>query len=553
MSDRARPPRSPVVREVPSSGILLRFGGGGALAGAVLLGLVINIVSSLFLERGVGLLISVGLLMIGVLVVVFLVARWVVAEQRRLRESPYTARELELLAFFDDARMPIGAHTCAPRPAVELEDAACVEAKVLGALPVHEYTAAALLDVLTAILDAPTRVPSGAEAAGPTAPLLLVELENQGCLAVAGAQQYRVVMVPDRRTAVDVRRQVQWKAAVTALARHHADQAERWAIGLGTPRFAAAARRWFEAEEPFLRRLVTTCASFGDGLPGPVTPSLIRITDALDVWHARTGGHDTELAEALALLPELDAFGAPAAQVRLRAGRGAESTPRNGEGGRYADLAARREHAKALRRLPASSPGADPQHFEQARQVLERVWWMLPREDIPGEVCTLVNLGIVLLRQGRLDDAQDRLELAEALTGQGRDPGGRAHMHEVLGHVWWARGEGTRALRCWRLSLTANISLCDDHGIARCLQHLATAVIVDPRCADDVLGADPRRSPRDAVGEAMGWLAHALRLNPDAQTANHYRLQAISQFRIAPRTGVNRWPLALEENAASNA
>ncbi|NEW37734.1 tetratricopeptide repeat protein [Nocardia cyriacigeorgica] len=548
------PPRSPVVRAAPSTGFLQRFGGGGALAGAVLLGLVINIVSSLFLERGIGLLISVALLTIGVGVVVFLIVRWMVVERRRLRESPYTARELELLAHIDDARTPIGVTTCAPQPVNVSDDIGSIEAKVLGALPVHEYTAAALLEVLTAMLDAPTRIPSAEEPVSRTAPLLLADLEGEGYIQAVGVQQYRVVTVPDTGTATDIRHRVQWKAAVTALARHHADQAERWAIGLGTARFAPAARRWFEAEEPFLRRLVIGCASFVDDLPRPATPSLIRITDALDVWHARTRDADAELATTLLpLLHDPDLFGAHAAQVMLRAGiEPPPPSPRNGDNGRYADFAARREHAKVLRELPDPSPAADPARLEQAREDLERVWWMLPREDIPGEVCALVNLGVVLLRQGRLDDAHDRVELAEALTRQGRDPGGRAHMHEVLGHVWWARGEGTRALRCWRLSLTAHRSLCDDHAVARCLQHLATAVIVDPRCADDVLGPNPQRSTRAAVKEATGWLAHALRLSPGAQTADGYVLQAIRQFGVAPRTSINQWPLPLEEHVDSN-
>lgn len=544
MTEQTRRPRSPVVRAVPSTGIRLRFG-GGALAGAILLGLVINIVSSLFLERGIGLLISVGLLVIGVIVVVVLVVRWLSAEQRRLRESPYTARELELLAQFDDAETPIGVHTCAPRP-VAVRAGSGVEARVLGALPVHEYTAAALLEVLTAILDAPTRIPAAEDPAYPTAPLLLAELERQGCVEVAGVQQYRVVTMPPARAMAGIQTQVQWQAAITALARHHADQAERWATGLGTLRFAAAARGWFEAEESFLRRLVLGCAAHGARLPRSATPGLIRITDALDVWHARTGGYDVELAEAVAELPGLDTFGAHAAQVTMRAGR-TDRTPRNGEGGRYADLAARREHATALAELPDPA-AADPEQLELGRKRLERVWWLLPREDIPGEVCALVNLGVVLLCQGRLDDAQDRLELAEALTSQGRDPGGRAHMHEILGHVWWARGEGIRALRCWRISLTANLALCDEHAVARCLQHLAAAVIVDPRCADDVLGPDPQRLPRVAVKEATGWLAHALRLNPRALTAAGYRDLAIRQYGIAPRSSIGHWPLALEES-----
>ncbi|MEV0033281.1 hypothetical protein [Nocardia sp. NPDC050793] len=545
------PPPSPGVAAPPPALLRVRFG-GGALAGAVLLGLVINIVSSLFLERGVGVALSVGLLVVALLAVVFLVGRWQHAERRRLRESPHTARELELLSDFDDAQTPIGANPSAPAPPLTtLFGATHEEAAVLGELPVREYSAAALLAVLTAILDAPARDPSDGSPPRTTAPLLLAELESQSFVQVAGVQQYWVVAVPGTPSPADARAGLRWSAAITTLAGHHADRAERWAIGLGTPRFAAAGRGWFEAEEPFLRRLVIECASSRAELPRTAIPGLIRIADALDVWHARTGGHDAELARKLCLLPELDALGAHAAQVRLRADPDAEPPRRGGDGGRYADLTARHEHAKALETLGADPSASTAAELEQARGRLDRVWWSLPREDIPGEVCALVNLGVVLLRQGLLDDAQDRLELAEALTRQGRDPDGRAHMHEILGHVWWARGEGTRALRCWRLSLTAYRALRDDHGIARCLQHLAAAVIADPPCAEEVLGPDPARPPALAVEEATGWLAEAQALFPAALTANHYRAEAITLHGITPRSDIDRWPLPLHESVAS--
>ncbi|SNY79807.1 hypothetical protein SAMN04244553_1725 [Nocardia amikacinitolerans] len=550
------PPPSPGIAAPPPALLRFRFG-GGALAAAVLLGLVINIVSSLFLERGVGVLLSVGLLVVALLAVLLLVGRWLRAERRRLRESPHTARELELLSDFDDARTPIGANPTAPAPPLTaVSDATHEEAAVLGALPVREYSAAAVLAVLTAILDAPARDPSDGAPPRTTAPLLLTELIEKRFVEVAGVprsgvQQYWVVAVPGTSSAADDRARLRWSAAITTLVRHHADRAERWSIGLGTPRFAAAGRGWFEAEEPFLRRLVTECASLGARLPRTAVPSLIRIGDALDVWHARTGGHDRELAEKLSALPDLDALGAHGAQVLVRADPQAPPPRRSGDRGRYADLTARYEHAKALETL-ADPSATSAEDLEQARRRLERVWWLLPREDIPGEVCALINLGVVLLRQGLLDDAQDRLELAEALTRQGRDPDGRAHMHEILGHVWWARGEAVRALRCWRLSLTAYRALRDDHGIARCLQHLAAAVIADPHCADDVLGHDPALPPGHAVEQATGWLAEAKALYPGARVANHYRARALLACGVSPRQDIDRWPLPLEENVPSH-
>ncbi|MEV0339018.1 hypothetical protein AB0H49_08315 [Nocardia sp. NPDC050713] len=587
------PPPSPGIAAPPPALLRFRFG-GGALAAAVLLGLVINIVSSLFLERGVGVLLSVGLLVIASLAVLLLVSRWLRAERRRLRESPHTARELELLSDFDDAQTPIGANPSAPAPPLtRIFGATHEEAAVLGELPVRGYSAAALLAVLTAILDAPARDPSDGTPPRTTAPLLLTELEADGFVRVAGVQQYWVVAVPDTPSGADARAGSRWSAAITTLAQHHADRAERWAIGLGTPRFAAAGRGWFEAEEEFLRHLVKEFASLGALLPRTAVPSLIRIADALDVWDARTRGHDAELARKLwppppdpnqprdTPLPGLDALGAHADHVRLRAGHLAEPPRRGGDRGRYADLTARYHHVRALetldpaleelcraldtRRLDTRRPDTQAAHrarsdrrvaeargkLENAGRQLERVWWLMPREDIPGEVCTLVNLGIVLLCQGRLDDAQDRLELAEALTRQGRDPDGRAHMHEILGHVWWARGEAVRALRCWRLSLTAYRALCDDHGIARCLQHLAAAVIADPCCVDDVLGPDPCRPPGHAIEQATGWLAEAQSLYPAARTANHYRARALLQCGVSPRYAIDRWPLPLEENVPS--
>src|SRR5690606_38739115 len=96
----------------------------------------------------------------------------------------------------------------------------------------------------------------------------------------------RAIVTDDKREAL--------RAALPSLVRRYAHLAERWRGVLDSRAHAASAARWFQAEEPFLRALVT--ASYPDE-PGEtdeplltlVIDDLATLTDALDVWYVRQG------------------------------------------------------------------------------------------------------------------------------------------------------------------------------------------------------------------------------------------------------------------------
>ncbi|KIA64514.1 hypothetical protein [Nocardia vulneris] len=477
------------------------------------------------------------------------------------RERVRVTAELALLAdLIEPAPQRAAVHRCPgpPRHTAALNDRIIVA--VLRDLPVRDFEAAALLTVLSAALDAPARLPLERLASRPTAAVLLGELRRDNIVATAGAQRYCLRRVPVLPVRTDVRKGARWSAAVTALVHHYADRASRWALALETVRFAAGARRWFEAEEEYLRTLVTKCAALGAKLPAAVAPDLVRICDALDSWYARIGlgENNAGLAVRVCELPGMNDLVLYRDLARMRANR------LRGRPGRYrprslsTSLAARWEHRAALRLLDRARPRDLPGVVAR----LEASWWLLPREDVAGEVCALINLAIAHVRQGRLDAAQDRLDLAESLTRTGRDPDGRAHVHEIMGIVWWARGDSAKALRRWQQALGEYRVMVDEHGIARCLQHLGSALLEDPGHAETLLG--PGLSAPEVTRQITGWLAEGRRLHRGLRYAGHYAAQADSRFAAARRAGlrglldrtppltaldrIDRWPLPVVDD-----
>ncbi|MFI9507807.1 hypothetical protein [Nocardia sp. NPDC052566] len=459
----------------------------------------------------------------------------------RFRERVRTERELALIAELVE-----------PGEAVQsAEDRHCTEAPeqlsgldhdpllaALRDLPTHEFETAALLAVLSAMLDAPARLPSESTAERRTPLVLLEDLEVRGIVSHLGADRYCLRRTPKLPSTAEVVAGPHWQAALPALLRHYADRATRWAIALDTDRFAKGARRWFDAEEPYLRTLFPAPSVRP---PAAAVHELARIADALDIWYARKGllENTSGVAEALRRLMDQSAGDFPVrdAVTVLRAGRLAQRPPKYRPRGLSTSLSARWAHYTALRRLD-SSPS--PQVLVDAADQLEAAWWLLPHADLAGEVCALINLAVVHLHQGRLDAAQDRLELAESRTRGGRDPAGRAQTFETLGALWWTRGEPRRALRCWQRALTAYRDLADDLGIARCLQHLGSAMTVAPEHGGLLL--DPPLTRAEVLRQAGGWLATARAMHPDALHAEHYAQQADS-----PLHTVDRWPLAARD------
>ncbi|MEU6559582.1 hypothetical protein [Nocardia nova] len=198
-------------------------------------------------------------------------------------------------------------------------------------------------------------------------------------------------------------------------------------------------------------------------------------------------------------------------------------------------------------------PGEDPDPLAAAVDGFERAWWLLPRRDVTGEVATLIDLAIAHLYQGRLDAARDRLELAESLTRGGRNPSGRAHTFEILGVLWWMRGEPRRALRWWLLALTRYRDLGHELGICRCLQHLGGAAVVVPGYGGLLLGDTPDQT--EILAQAWAWLRYAESRRPD-QPQEKPLITATYRGVIEQRLGRSaddlaatrmRWPVAVAE------
>ncbi|MEU2039027.1 hypothetical protein [Nocardia niwae] len=545
----------------PRSSIWIGFLGTASLvAYTVLFELVRTLVVNSFGENAVVQFFNGPLRWLSVLLIVAAAVYALSRFARGYRTKVRTAREMDLIAGLVEPGPALAdrrPRAAAPPPRRVAALDGHLIAAVLRDLPVHDYETIALLAVLNAIRDTPGRLPLAREPSARTAAKLLEGLHRREILAEDGAQRFRVHRVPILPDRAMVTAGPQWAAALTALLHHYADRAGRWAIALESRRFAVGARRWFETEEPYLRALVAACAHPGREFPPAAVAHLIRLGNALDVWYARIGLGENVLgvADDLRSLPGIDEMDRNL--VLLRAGR-LDKRPRGYRPRRLStSLAARWEHQTALRRLDTA-----PVNLDKVADQLETAWWLLPREDVAGEVCALINLAVVHIRQGRLEAAQDRLELAESLTRTGLDPDGRAQTHETMGALWWARGEALRALRCWQLALTAYRVLDDDPGIGRCLQHLGSAVVADPDHATLLLPADPPLTRTEALRQATGWLAEARRRHPAARHTEHYAAQArsalradrgvrglLSSRRRAPLARIDQWPASVEDHA----
>ncbi|MET7768853.1 hypothetical protein [Nocardia sp. NPDC005366] len=542
------PPRSSLWR-----GIL---GAAPVVSSAVVLELGRDLVVGSFGDTEVVKALAAALRSLAVLVVLggilFAAIRW----SARRRESTRTAAELDVLAGLDEPGTTV-AGLPAPVPApTPTEEPGLVspEAAVLRELPVRDYRSAALLAVLAAIVAAPARLPqSGTPPRFDSANDLLAHLLTRGILIDIDPHRYCVAKKPTTPPLAEVVAGPAWPAAVWTLLHHYADRAGAWAAATESVRHAEAADRWFTMSAPILHQLVMDCSAteYAQNLPESALPELVGIIDALEVWYTRTGTADAvgfrALCAAAADMPRMSNLAMHHDLLEVRAGRRTRA-PHGYRPMRWATgVAVRWEHDVALRALAEPSPD-----LAAVADRLERAWWLLPRADVGAEVCALINLAVVGLRRGRLEAAQDRLDLVFAHTADGRELGGRCHAHEIMGVVCWARGEPFRALRSWQTALTGYRSLADRRGTGRCLRHLGSALVVAPEHGAIVLGADPPPDRGQVLLQASGWLAAADRWNPvdpaSALAAEDYRGRVSAELApTAPLTSVERWPLAVAD------
>lgn len=438
-------------------------------------------------------------------------------------------------------------------------------AAALRALPVAEYDAATVHAILTAVGMELALLPeawspsAGAPPIAPgerwTATDLLTHLIADGVLVCHETQRYRLARYPAEPDRTTVLAGAIWQSALFALLRHHADRATGWAIGVTTVPFGPPARRWFAVEEPRLRKLVRRCCLGNrarvEAIPSATAAQLVRICDALDTWYAvrpAPGSRTRSLATALLNLGP-KALGGHHRALTLRAQPAGEPPWRWRPWWRRATgIGARAEHASGLTLLEtADTPAA----LAEAVDRLRAAWWRLPREDLANQVRVLTDLAVAHIHQGRLDAAQDRLELAALRARDDENADGWARVHEIAGAVAWARGEPRGALRCWQRALTVYRELADQHGIGRCLQHLGAATLVAPEHGDLVLDGEPAHDVAEVQRYAHSWLAEADRRNTRAAHVTYYLGRAATLRGTAEPPDFERWPSEVREETMS--
>ncbi|MGW1737216.1 hypothetical protein ACWCPQ_00240 [Nocardia sp. NPDC001965] len=549
-------PRAPVV-----SGVL---SGLSVLASALLLELGRNLVMNSFGDSAEVQLLASGLRWLAVLLVLLALLYTgyrMTAEQRDRRRLE---RRRNLLADLDGPPLT-GPSTPRPHPAPPVPDRALDGDPVAAALrdlPVTEYDAATVHAVLTAVgMELALPPEAGEPPAGDqpivlgeiwTATGLLARLVADGVLVCHEPQRYRLARFPVSPGRVGVTAGPVWQAALFALLSHSADRATSWAIGCTTVPFGPRARRWFAVAEPRLRALIHQCCrgDIATAVPPATAAQLVRIGDALDIWYAVGPADGAETRSVARDLAELGpaTLGGHHRAIMLRAGAtlGPQGRRWRPWWRRATGIGARAEHAAGLALLRAATT---PEALATAVDRLRTAWWRLPREDLANQVRVLTDLAVAHIHQGRLDAAQDRLELAALRALDDEDADGWARVHEIAGAVAWARGEPRGALRCWQRALTVYRDLADDNGIGRCLQHLGAAVLVAPEHGDLVLDEDAASGVGEVLRRAHSWLAEAGRRNPDAAQVGRYADRAATIRGVAEPPEFAHWPLEVRDTA----
>lgn len=133
----------------------------------------------------------------------------------------------------------------------------------------------------------------------------------------------------------------------------------------------------------------------------------------------------------------------------------------------------------------------------------------------------------MLLAQGDLDRAADRLREAAAMAADAADPGTLAHAQELLGVVAARRGRLEDALEVWSYAELVYKGARDQPGQARCRLHTGAVLVARDRAAARaaLLGSIELRDTRTGVGVALAH-AHLAALAVDPAEAEWRRAEA---------------------------
>ncbi|MGH3758312.1 hypothetical protein [Actinophytocola sp.] len=331
--------------------------------------------------------------------------------------------------------------------------------------------------------------------------------------------------------------------ALPALVRYVAGHAERWSLRLDTQ----DARAWFRDSEPTLRPLFSEEHYADEELLELVLPDLGAIADALEVWYVREH-RSRGLLEVNAGLYALVCRARRedlAALAAIRQATAHRLARRPGEAAGALDLA--RAHVAAV---PDDRPRAELDGRAQVESALlamttadadalheavDELGRLRGAGRLAGHPELLVNLGALCLGRGRVAEALAHLYEAEELAVDARDAGCEAHAVELQGVALSQQdGQLVEAARRWLRARATFTRIGEDRGVARCLQHLGSAALVDPRVAGRLRDGRMVPLPRhEAAAVAVELLERAKSLRtgqPDTGLVDHYLARAREQL-----------------------
>lgn len=330
------------------------------------------------------------------------------------------------------------------------------------------------------------------------------------------------------------------EGTVPALLRFYATLAHDWAAQLETsPRGAAA---WFRVSEQSFRPLYGGAYLQDDGLLKVVFDDLCAIADALERWYVRERQSSGLHAVSSGLYGLADRIGRPEmiALTAIRMAAARRMARRLGEAVAHLDDARAHLVRVSDQRLRAEL---------DTRELVERALFALARGGEAGSGQELAALrdraprsptvyivrAALCLARDEPGEALDHLRRAEELAQELRDHGSQAQAIELRG-VALSKRDLIEAVRAWQLARAAFASIGEDQGEARCLQHLGSAAVTDPRAAGQLLRGSPEPlDRREAAEVALTHLerAKALRAGqPNTELVDHYI--AIARRHLEP-------------------
>lgn len=336
-------------------------------------------------------------------------------------------------------------------------------------------------------------------------------------------------------TTKDVDRQRYALKVIPALLKFHCDQ-----IG-----HRPGVLVWFHDEERSLRPLFDPENYLDEELLTEVMRYLPEIADALEAWYVReqqssgllTVNRGLHVLAERAHLPDIAALTAirmaTAHRMANRLGDANEMltvaaglTAGVTDSRTAAGLKLREEVERSLLGLSLSS---NTETLDEAEASLRRiVASRRPRGLVLSTA--LINLGAVCVRQNRPADALHFLRRAEKSAQEQGDTGSQAHALELQGVATAHKGDLHVAVDLWQRAKNGFTHIGEEQGRARCLQHLGSAALVDPKVAGQI--RDGRRialGSRAAAEVALPLLAEAQRLRegqPDTTLVDRYLAEA---------------------------